>query len=108
MKNCYQVHASDNVATMLEDASSEPAVVLGTSDQKVVALKGSIPLGHKMALATIEADAGVIKYGVVIGVATQKILSGEWVHLHNCRSQVDERSSTLDVETGATTDTAYE
>ena len=108
MKNCYQVNAGDNVATMLEDASSEPVVVLGASDQKVIALKGLIPLGHKVALTAVEPSASIVKYGVTIGVATQRILPGEWVHLHNCRSRVDERSSSLDVETGATTDTAYE
>src|SRR5579872_6297867 len=103
MKNCYQVHASDNVATMLEDSSSEPIVVLGASDRKLITLKGPTLLGHKVALTAIESGASVIKYGVTIGVSTHTIFPGEWVHLHNCRSRVDERSSTLDVETGATT-----
>ncbi len=108
MKRCFQIHARDNVATLLEDASNEPVTVLGASSGNVVALKAPIMLGHKMALTTIEAGAKVIKYGVTIGIATRRILAGQWIHLHNCRSQVDERSSTLDVETGSTTDTAYE
>ena len=108
MKNCYQVHASDNVATMLQDASNESVEVIGGSGSNVVATKGSVPLGHKVALTAIEPGARVVKYGVTIGIANQSILRGQWVHLHNCRSQVDERSSTLDIETGATKDTAYE
>jgi hypothetical protein len=42
----------------------------------------------------------VIKYGVTIGLATRDIDAGEWVHLHNCRSLLDEGSSTLDLHTG--------
>jgi len=38
---------------------------------------------------------------VVIGIATRRIEPGEWVHLHNCRSQLDERSGSFDVQTGA-------
>jgi hypothetical protein len=30
------------------------------------------------------------------------------VHLHNCQSQLDERSSTLDLHTGLPGDTRYE
>jgi len=108
MKKCYQVHPGDNVATVLEDASNEPLVVLGASSGKTIKLEGAIHLGHKLALTTIEAGAKVIKYGVPTGIATQRILPGEWVHLHNCRSQVDERPSTFNTETGAATDTAYE
>jgi altronate dehydratase small subunit len=44
---------------------------------------------------------------VPIGIATTAIEPGAWVHLHNCRSRVDERSSHLDLKTGAALDTAY-
>ncbi len=108
MKRCFQIHARDNVATLLENASNEPVTVVGASSGNVVTLNEPIVLGHKVALTTIEAGAKVVKYGVPIGIATRRILAGQWIHLHNCRSQVDERSSTLDVETGSTTDTAYE
>jgi altronate dehydratase small subunit len=108
MKKCYQVHASDNVATMLEDTANESVVVLGASIGKTIESKGAIRLGHKLALTIIKPGAKVIKYGVPIGIATQRILPGEWVHLHNCRSQVDERSTEFDIETGSATDTAYE
>ena len=89
MIRSFQVHPDDNVATVLEDG-------------------GAVALGHKIAVQPIAAGALVVKFGVPIGVATREIGAGEWVHLHNCRSQVDERSASLDVETGRTTDTAYE
>lgn len=108
MKRSFKIHESDNVATLIEDAQSEPVRVLGAATEVVVHLTESIALGHKIALSAIHAGGPVIKYGVPIGVAMREIHPGEWVHLHNCRSQVDERSSTLDCETGATTDTVYE
>jgi altronate dehydratase small subunit len=42
-----------------------------------------IPFGHKIALVDIEADQPVIKYGEVIGLATEKIARGQHVHVHN-------------------------
>ena len=61
-----------------------------------------IPKGHKIALQNIRAGEDVIKYGVLrIARASKDIRAGEWVHLHNIRSVYDERSSHLDVMTGA-------
>ena len=108
MKRSFKIHESDNVATLIEDALAEPVRVFGVAKETVIALIESVPLGHKVALSDIEPGGLVIKYGIPIGIATRGIRSGEWIHLHNCRSQVDERSSTLDVETGAATDTVYE
>ena len=65
-----------------------------------------ISLGHKVALRDIVAGEAVVKYGVRIGHATQPIARGAWVHLHNLASDLDERSSTLDLHSGAPTDTA--
>jgi len=109
MKQCFQVHPADNVATLLEDAENEPLLVHGgeVPGTSIVATE-AIALGHKIALRTIPADAPVIKYGVIIGIATVPIQAGQWVHLHNCRSRLDERSSHLDLHTGAAKDTVYE
>jgi altronate dehydratase len=108
MKRSFKIHDSDNVATLIEDANAEPVRVFGATQETVITLIESVPLGHKVALSTIEPGGLVMKYGIPIGAATREIHPGEWVHLHNCHSQVDERSSTLDIETGAATDTVYE
>ena len=50
----------------------------------------------------------MIKYGARIGTATQDIVPGEHVHLHNMRSDCDERASTLDAETALPEDVVYE
>ncbi|MCC7496218.1 MAG: UxaA family hydrolase [Bryobacterales bacterium] len=107
MKKCFQIHADDNAATLLEDCDGGGVEVIGGSPAGVTLVE-PIRLGHKVALCDIKPGAAIIKFGIPIGVATQPIRAGEWIHLHNCRSRVDERSSTLDVETGAPTDVVYE
>ena len=67
-----------------------------------------IPFGHKFALRALRAGDPVIKYGARIGTATQDIVPGEHVHLHNMRSDFDERASTLDAETALPEDVVYE
>jgi hypothetical protein len=44
----------------------------------------------------------------MIGKSTKMIWQGEWVHLHNCSSCIDERSAGLDVHTGLPGEKAYE
>lgn len=50
----------------------------------------NIPAGHKYALRDIHKDEYIIKYGEIIGRATQDIGKGEWVHTHNVKSHLDE------------------
>ncbi len=104
---CFQVHPADNVATALDDLSLGHVQVLGPAPGTVVTAKEDILLGHKIALMRIREGEAIVKFGVPIGIATTAIELGAWVHLHNCRSQVDERSSHLDLKTGAALDTAY-
>lgn len=103
----FQVHESDNVATLLEDVAGGSVMVYGCARDLVIDAVNPIALGHKMAIEAIAGGAPVIKYGVPIGVAAAAIGAGEWVHLHNCQSAVDERSNHLNVETGAAQDTPY-
>lgn len=106
MKRAIQIRPLDNVATLLVDADDEVVGVVGGDG--TVAVRESVKNGHKVALADIRAGEAVVKYGVRIGWATRNIARGAWVHLHNCASDFDERSGTLDGETGAPTDTRYE
>ena len=79
----------------------------GPGDGHVTAVE-HIPFGHKFALRALRAGDPVIKYGARIGTATQDIVPGEHVHLHNMRSDFDERASTLDAETALPEDVVYE
>lgn len=105
----FRAHGSDTVATMLEDAAPGLVFVIDSDGGPMsdIAAVEPIARGHKIALVSMDSGANVIKYGVVIGTASRQIAAGAWVHLHNCASGFDARSSTLDVVTGAPSDTQY-
>lgn len=77
---------ADNVYCVLRDhqAGDSPALVdaMGNTCSSPTLLE-NIPLGHKVARVSIDKDAAVVKYGAVIGYATQDIPAGSHVHLHN-------------------------
>lgn len=110
MPRCFIIHPTDNVATMLDDVQALATLeILGTGGGGVNLAAGeNIGLGHKVAIMDIPDGKPVIKYGVSIGLAAGMIRRGQWVHLHNCSSHFDVRSGTLDLHSGAATDTRYE
>jgi len=93
MKRALLSHGEDNVATLLEGVSDEPVELLGIPHERTVVAAGAIPQAHKIAIRPIACGAPMVKYGTAIGIATRDIAEGERVHLHNCRSQLDERSA---------------
>lgn len=104
----FQIERQDNVATALEPLSAGTASIRGDSSQESAVVLETVAAGHKIALADMKEGEPILKYGVIIGVATRNIKRGEWVHLHNMKSRYDARSSSLDVVSGAPTDTSYE
>lgn len=101
----FRVHAADNVATLIDDAPPGPVMLLGGGGDALTA-REPIARGHKIAFADIAAGAPVLKFGARIGHAAKPIARGAWVHLHNLASDLDERSGSLDLQSGAPTDTA--
>jgi len=100
--SAFRVHAADNVATLLGDAAAGSAVaIVGQGTKSELVAREKIGMGHKIALTEIGEGEAITKFGVVIGIAMRRVEAGEWVHLHNCRSQLDERSGSFDLETGA-------
>ena len=107
-QTAFQIHPEDNVATALTALKPGTVRLLGDAPQADTQAAEAVPGGHKLALRNIRQGEPVIKYGVPIGRATADIAAGAWVHLHNMRSNYDERSSHLDTVTGAPKDTVYE
>ena len=70
-------------------------VIINEKDNVGVCLDGTekIPAGHKYALRPIASGEYVVKYGEIIGRATEDINVGEWVHTHNVKSHLDEKVS---------------
>ncbi len=74
------LNAADNVCVALRPLARGAVVEI---EGFQVTLAASIGTGHKIALREIPAGRPVVKYGQVIGGATQAISPGELVHSHN-------------------------
>jgi len=78
-----RVHPTDDVAVAVTAlAAGAEAWVDGIR----VVLSQDVGAGHKVALRPIAAGEAVRKYGFAIGVATEPIAAGTWVHSHNLRT----------------------
>ena len=80
----------DNVATVFEEGVV-PGTVVEIRDKKGRAsrltARAAIAYGHKLALGPIAAGEPVVKYGEVIGLATEAVQAGDHVHVHNLESR---------------------
>jgi len=85
--------ANDNVATVVEPLSQGTTIDLSVGGELVsVKVAEQIPFCHKFAIKEIAQGDQIIKYGEVIGLATQPIHVGQHVHIHNlesCRGRGD-------------------
>ncbi len=72
--------ANDNVAVAKERI---PAGTQLAWDEGQIIVRSDVPAGHKIALRAIPQSEPTHKYGQVIGYATQRIETGDWVHNHN-------------------------
>lgn len=84
-----QVKDIDNVATIFAEGivdGTTVQVVDATGLSRDVTVIGTVPYGHKIALRDIAPGEQITKYGEEIGVATQPIRAGEYVHVHNLDS----------------------
>jgi (2R)-sulfolactate sulfo-lyase subunit alpha len=52
-----------------------------------VRARNDIPIGHKLAIRDLKANATVMKYGVDIGRSMAPIAVGEHAHVHNIKTK---------------------
>lgn len=107
MQTAFQIESKDNVATALTELKIGAVHLRGDAKEPTIEAMEDISVGHKIALRDIKEGEEIFKYATVIGKATRDIPKGTWVHLHCMRSCYDERSSHLDIHTGAPTDIVY-
>ena len=86
MPRCIVLHSSDNTATLIDPAHAGDECTLQGERTGTVRLLQDVPFGHKVCIAEISRLGEVLKYGQVIGRATQSITVGEHAHLHNIDS----------------------
>lgn len=77
------LHPDDNVAVCRRNVVAGEALPV---DGETIVARSDIALGHKIARRFIPQGAEVVKYGMSIGSATAGIAPGEWVHMHNLKS----------------------
>jgi len=81
-----QIHPDDTVVVALHDLPAGTKLALGDGRVIDVMTQEAIPFGHKVAIVPIPKGSHVIKYGASIGVATEDIMPGQHVHVHNLKS----------------------
>jgi arabinonate dehydratase len=72
-----RLNENDNVIVCIDRA--DRGVVLGDE----ITTLDRVPRGHKVAARNIAAGEPIIKFGQVIGTASEIIPAGQWVHEHN-------------------------
>ncbi len=68
----------DNIVVATE--RTEPGATVASG----ITARQRIPFGHKVAIRPIAQGEAVVKFGQIIGFASQPIAAGDWVHEHNC------------------------
>ncbi|WP_407048805.1 UxaA family hydrolase [Methyloraptor flagellatus] len=80
-----RLSAADNVVVAVDPIEA------GQVSDAGVAAKARVPRGHKIATVGIAEGAPIVKFGQIIGFATQPIAPGDHVHSHNLAFQSFER-----------------
>ena len=81
------IKEQDNVATALRDIQPNEEITVGMGDEaKPFVVQEFISYGHKFSVKDIALGENILKYGEVIGRATQEIRSGTHAHIHNIES----------------------
>jgi altronate dehydratase small subunit len=82
-----RIKKEDNVATALKDIAAGEKVSIGSRPEEgFFTVRQAIPYGHKFATLLIEKGGSIVKYGEIIGRATERIEAGAHVHVHNVES----------------------
>ena len=88
-----RLHGDDSVAVAARPLPAGARVRLPDGHDDLE-LTERVEMGHKVALRAIRPGQAVIKYGQTIGLATQPIEPGQWVHEHNLAMAEDAKDCT--------------
>ncbi|GAB6931435.1 altronate dehydratase family protein [Paenibacillus sp. JCM 10914] len=87
MSDIVILHSKDDVGIALRPLTVGDTVVGRIEDQEYrVEVVQDVPKGHKIALRSLEPGSHVLKFGYSIGVATEGIEQGQWIHSHNLKT----------------------
>jgi D-threo-aldose 1-dehydrogenase len=77
------LHPDDNVLICVAPISAGDRLLTSSGD---IPAREDIMVGHKVARWALSAGDKIIKYGAPIGSMTAAVTPGEWVHMHNMKS----------------------
>ena len=83
MTTLILLHPDDNVLVCCRDVRAGESVA---TDDGAVTVASDVELGHKLARVALQPGDKVVKYGTGIGSMTEAAAPGEWVHMHNMKS----------------------
>jgi len=84
LQEALMLSNKDNVATSLADLEPGTDVQIRAGKEvNIIKALERIPFGFKIAVTDITKGFNVMKYGEVIGIASQDIKPGQLVHIHN-------------------------
>jgi (2R)-sulfolactate sulfo-lyase subunit alpha len=90
MKHKFLVHKrGDHVGVAVVDIDGGERVLgIFMDDESTIDIEARepVPLGHKIAIASLDPDVPVLEYGLPIGKTTARFEPGAYVHTHNLRS----------------------
>ena len=87
MKQIVVLNDADNVATSLVPLAAQSRIEVELNGvSRAITVLDTIPFGHKLAILPLARGDEVLKYGEVIGRASEAIEPGRWVHVHNVES----------------------
>jgi altronate hydrolase len=79
--------AEDNICVAARDLTAGHTLEIAGQH---FSLQQDIRIGHKIAVTDIANDSPVFKYGQPIGITTEPVSPGQWVHIHNVRYDAPE------------------
>ena len=77
------LHPDDNVLICVAPIAAGDVLPIGGG---TVPAREGITVGHKIARVSLAIGDKVIKYGAPIGSMTAAADTGDWVHMHNMKS----------------------
>ena len=75
-----RMHPRDNVAVVVNEGGLPAGTALARAIEPGPTLREAVPQGHKVALVDLPVGAPVRRYGVPIGLASEALPAGSWVH----------------------------
>lgn len=85
MNKYLKITPQDNVVVALADIKAGDTLTVEGTD---IVINNDIVTGHKIAIADIDTDADIFKYGAAIGHALSPIKTGDHVHVHNIKTNL--------------------